>query len=333
VQCNACHTVPGTQIHKTGVATAGTVALANLATTGSIANASYAGAGGTCSNVYCHGNLGGGIGATNVTPTWKTAGTLVCNSCHGMPPAATSTGRYHPNRTDCGACHTGYTGTTVSASSHVDGVVQYTAQTCTTCHGDSTRTGLDAGGIAFSSAPPADSTGLLTGGTKIGAHVRHLLTGAAGGPTWSKQVACSECHSAAIPVNPLHANGQANVAFGALAATGTGTPAVPGVPSYASGSCSNTYCHGNFKNGVGSNAINWSTARPLAAAATARLPAGRIPPDPPSRPAAIATATTATPRSPSSTPLDTWTGPSTSPTCPARRATARAGASASRVRT
>ena len=123
VLCNACHTVPGTQIHKTGVATAGAVVLANLSTTGSIANASYAGAGGTCSNVYCHGNLGGGIGATNVTPTWKTAGTLVCNSCHGMPPASTSTGRYHPNRTDCGACHSGYTGTTVNASTHVNGVV------------------------------------------------------------------------------------------------------------------------------------------------------------------------------------------------------------------
>ena len=87
VLCNACHTSVATQIHKTGVVTAGTVVLANLSTTGGIATAAYAGAGGTCSNTYCHGNLGGGIGATNVTPTWKTAATLVCNSCHGMPPA------------------------------------------------------------------------------------------------------------------------------------------------------------------------------------------------------------------------------------------------------
>ena len=141
VLCNACHTVPGAQIHKTGAATAGTVALANLSTTGSIANASYAGAGGTCSNTYCHGNLGGGVGATNVTPTWKTAVTLVCNSCHGMPPATTSTGRFHPNRTDCGACHTGYTGVAVNPSTHVNGAVEYTAQTCTSCHGDTVRTG------------------------------------------------------------------------------------------------------------------------------------------------------------------------------------------------
>ena len=155
VLCNACHTNVATNIHKTGVVTAGTVVLANLSTTGGITTATYAGAGGTCSNTYCHGNLGGTIGATNVTPTWKTAATLVCNSCHGVPPAATSTGRFHPNRTDCGSCHAGYTGTTVNAATHVNGVVDYTTQTCTTCHGDPARTGVDANAVAFSSAPPA----------------------------------------------------------------------------------------------------------------------------------------------------------------------------------
>ena len=254
VQCNACHTVPGTQVHKTGVATAGAVVLANLSITGGIANATYAGAGGTCSNTYCHGNLGGGVGAANVTPTWKTSATLVCNSCHGMPPATTSTGRVHPSRTDCGSCHTGYTSTSVSALNHVNGAVEYATQTCTTCHGDSSRTGLDIDGIAFSSAPPADSSGLLTGGTKIGAHAKHLLTGAAGGPSYSKQVACGECHSAAIPVNPLHADGQPNVAFGTLARTGGIT-----TTSFTGSTCSNTYCHGNFTNGAGANPITWTT--------------------------------------------------------------------------
>ncbi len=90
VLCNACHTVPGTQIHKTGVATAGTVALANLSTTGGIANASYATAAGTCSNVYCHGNFTGGVGAI-VSPAWTTSGTLACTSCHGAPPPLNAT--------------------------------------------------------------------------------------------------------------------------------------------------------------------------------------------------------------------------------------------------
>ena len=296
--------------------TAGTVVLANLSTTGGIATAAYAGAGGTCSNTYCHGNLGGGIGATNVTPTWKTAATLVCNSCHGMPPATTSTGRFHPNRTDCGACHSGYTGTTVNVATHVNGVIEYTTQTCTTCHGDPARTGADANAVAFSSAPPVDAANASTG-AKVGAHVRHLLTGAAGGPSFSKQVACSECHSAAIPATPLHANGAANVAFGTLARTGAVTP------TYTGSTCSNTYCHGNFTNGAGANAINWNAGAITCNSCHGTPPGG-------THPAGSTLATcgnchgnysNATP--PSSTRRCTSTGRSTSPTCPAPRATAR----------
>ena len=251
VLCNACHVVPTAQVHKTGVATTGTVGLANLSTTGGIATASYSTTALTCSNTYCHGNLGGGVGATNVTPAWTTAATLVCASCHGMPPSSTSTGRFHPNRTDCGSCHTGYTGVAVNVATHVNGVIEYTAQTCTTCHGDPARTGADANAVAFSSSPPVDATNLSTG-AKVGAHAKHLFTGAAGGPSFSKQVACSECHSAAIPATPLHANGAPNVAFGTLARTGAVTP------SYAGSTCSNTYCHGNFQNGAGVNAITWN---------------------------------------------------------------------------
>ena len=58
--------------------------------------------------------------------------------------------------------------------------------------------------------------------------MKHLLTGAAGGPSFSKQVACSECHNAAIPATPLHANGLPNVAFGTLAKTGAVTPSYTG---------------------------------------------------------------------------------------------------------
>ena len=234
-------------VHKTGTATAGTVVLANLSVTGGITTATYAGAGSTCSNTYCHGNLGGGIGAANVTPAWAqaTPTALVCASCHGMPPSATSTGRTHPNRSDCGCCHAGYTGIAVNAATHVNGVIEYTTQTCTSCHGDPARTGSDANLVAFYSSPPVDASNASTG-AKVGAHAKHLFTGAAGGPSFSKQVACSECHNAAIPATPLHANGAPNVAFGTLARTGTVTPAyTPG----AVGTCSSTYCHGNFTNG------------------------------------------------------------------------------------
>ena len=59
-----------------------------------------------------------------MTPAWTAAATLVCATCHGMPPSATSTGRTHPNRTDCGSCHAGYTGVAVNAATHVNGVYQ-----------------------------------------------------------------------------------------------------------------------------------------------------------------------------------------------------------------
>ncbi|MEI7705672.1 MAG: CxxxxCH/CxxCH domain-containing protein, partial [Deltaproteobacteria bacterium] len=255
VLCNACHTVPASNVHKTGSATAGTVVLGNLATKGSITGATYVAAGGSCAATYCHGNLGGGIGSASASPSWKTAGTLVCNSCHGSPPAQTSTGQAHPNNTSCGSCHPGYTSTTVNAATHVNGTVEYAALSCTSCHGDATRTGADADLVAFSAAPPLDTSGASTG-VKVGAHLKHLLTGAAGGPTFSKQVACAECHSNAIPATPLHSNGQPNVAFGPLAAQGTG--ATFAAPSYAGSTCSNTYCHGNFKNGAGANPISWT---------------------------------------------------------------------------
>ena len=161
VLCNACHTVPGTQIHKTGVATAGTVALANLSTFGGIANATYAGAGGTCSNVYCHGNFTGGAGAI-ATPTWKTAGALSCTSCHGAPPALNAT-THHPANTACASCHgTGYTASTVVAATHVDGTVNLSRTGCTLCHGDLTQTAVaatsDASAPGFN-ASSADTTG------------------------------------------------------------------------------------------------------------------------------------------------------------------------------
>ena len=155
VQCNACHTVPGTQIHKTGAATAGIVALANLSTTGGIANASYAGAGGTCSNIYCHGNFTGGAGAV-ATPTWKTAATLACTSCHGAPPALTAA-THHPANTACATCHgAGYTGSTVVAASHVDGAVTLSRSGCTLCHGDLTQTAVAA--TSSAAAPGFNAT-------------------------------------------------------------------------------------------------------------------------------------------------------------------------------
>ena len=225
VLCNACHAVPGTQIHKTGVATAGTVALANLSTTGGIANATYATASGACSNVYCHGNFPGGVGAV-VTATWTTAGTLSCTSCHGAPPALTAAS-HHPANATCATCHgTGYTASTVVASTHVDGATTLSRSGCTLCHGDLTQTGVAASNYAAApgfNAAAADTTGATSAAAAgVGAHAAHLT-----GTRWRATVlACSECHTVPASGDVAHATGsgsggaRATIVFGTLARTG-----------------------------------------------------------------------------------------------------------------
>ena len=267
VLCNACHTVPGTQIHKTGVATAGTVTLANLSTFGGIANATYAGAGGTCSNVYCHGNFSGGAGAI-ATPTWKTAGALSCTSCHGNPPALSAT-THHPANTACASCHgTGYTATTVVAATHVDGTVNLSRTGCTLCHGDLTQTAVAATSGASApgfNASSADTTGATAAtAAAVGAHGKHLT----GTSLRSVAISCGDCHLVPGSGDVAHATGagtggaRATVAFSGLATTGGITTAAyagstTGTGGTAAGNCSNTYCHGNFKNGATTATLSW----------------------------------------------------------------------------
>ena len=225
VLCNACHTVPSAQVHKTGVATAGTVVLANLSTTGAIANATYAGAGGTCSNVYCHGNFPGGVGAA-ATATWKTAGTLACTSCHGNPPALNAA-THHPANANCASCHgTGYSATTVVQATHVDGTVNVSRTGCTLCHGDLTQTAVAATSSASApgfNANSSDTTGATVAtAAAVGAHAAHLS-----GTRWrATALVCNECHTVPATGDTAHATGagtggaRASIVFGTLARTG-----------------------------------------------------------------------------------------------------------------
>ena len=267
VLCNACHAVPGAQIHKTGVATAGTVALANLSTTGGIANATYATASGTCSNTYCHGNFTGGVGAV-VSATWTTGGTLACTSCHGAPPALTATS-HHPANTACATCHgTGYTATTVVQATHVDGLTTLSRSGCTLCHGDLTQTAVAATSGASApgfNAAAADTTGATAATSAgVGAHAAHLT-----GTRWrATALACSECHTVPAAGDVAHATGagtggaRATIVFGTLAKTGsiinaTYAGSTTAAGTNGAGTCSNVYCHGNFKNGATTLAPSW----------------------------------------------------------------------------
>ena len=74
-------------------------------------------------------------------------------------------------------------------------------------------------------------------------------------------LACSECHTVPASGDVAHATGtgtggaRATVAFGTLARTGGITTAAYAGSTTAAGAngagtCSNVYCHGNFKNGA-----------------------------------------------------------------------------------
>ncbi|HUL57982.1 MAG TPA: CxxxxCH/CxxCH domain-containing protein, partial [Anaeromyxobacteraceae bacterium] len=206
-----------------------------------------------------------------------------CTACHGDPPTpatlppGVTAQSVHPLNNQCSLCHLGYTdndGTQqTTGPGHLNGVVEYVLPlTCTTCHGDSTRTGTDANGQAFAPAPPTDQTG-AGGTTVVGAHLAHLVS-----PSFSLRVACAECH--VIPAADLHANGAENVAFGALSRTvlpGDTRTVTPAFTGGATPTCSNTYCHGNFKNGNAANAPAWNGTSAACGSCHTLPPAGTHP--------------------------------------------------------
>ena len=247
--CNECHTVPAAAdvAHATGTGTGGaraTVIFGTLARTGGITTATYAGsttaangtAAGTCSNTYCHGNFAGS-GATGAISWTGGVAAASCGTCHGSPPPAP-----HVQNSACGSCHTGYTATTVSATAHLNGVVNVTTMTCTSCHGDTLRTGTDPNIAAM---PPVGTAGeTLTTQPAVGAHLAHLTAGAL-----ARAFACTDCHNPPLSTN--HATGTTTFSWSVLAGGGAVTY------NFTNQTCSSTYCHGNFAGGNAANAPSW----------------------------------------------------------------------------
>jgi predicted CxxxxCH...CXXCH cytochrome family protein len=295
IDCAECHAVPAGPPGPPGSGDThgdrlATVVFGQLSRTGGTAP-SFSPATLTCSTTYCHGaTLAGG---TETAPKWnETGGTAsACGACHGVPPADTT---HTPLAAGalCSTCHQGYGGAkggalasfTVDATDHLNGVVDATGGSCTSCHGTAGRTILTGADPQTASAPPVVAT---TGTWPFGpgAHQNHLNkgTGAIG-----KHVACSECH--AVPSGApagggdTHGNGTADVAFpsGSLArkvlTLSNGNAGSPIAPVYAPGSgttapsCSTTYCHGEFTlnpkaTGKLGNTIAWNAAGPLACSA------------------------------------------------------------------
>ena len=137
----------------------------------------------------------------------------------------------------------------------MNGVVDYTAQTCTTCHGDAARTGIDAAGIAFSSAPPADATGP--------ADRRHQGRRPRRPPPhrrrwWPQLLEAGRLHRVPQRRHPDQPAPRQRPGQRRLRHPRQDRHRHPVLR--LGGTCSNTYCHGNFQNGAGANPISWTTA-------------------------------------------------------------------------
>ncbi len=272
--CGECHPVPSTMDHANGstVFTFGA-----LARTGGAAPV-FDGAALTCASTYCHGATLA-AGGTNHTPIWTAgAGQAACGTCHGAPPPAP-----HTTSTACGACHAGYTATTVNAALHVDGKLDVTAQTCGACHGipppaphtasttcgschpgytattvnpvlhidgkvDVTNLGCTschgkAGQTATAAAPLLAAPPVDASGAATGIRVGAHQKHLVGG-TYSSGYPCATCHAAVGSYAAGHSDGVRQVGFtGATNANLRKGSFTPGTGT-AAGTCGSTFCHG-----------------------------------------------------------------------------------------
>ena len=158
----------------------------------------------------------------------SSGGLSACTTCHvGFGPAAGVA------TSSCNGCHA------------ANGFATW-ATDCTFCHGTAGRVGILAGTDALLPyAPPVGSQGeTATSQAAVGAHQAHVNPTAVA--ALASPLACAACHPSPLPTDVTHVDGQpAAVAFSGLAVTGGITTA-----AYASGSCSATYCHGNFAGGA-----------------------------------------------------------------------------------
>lgn len=161
------------------------------------------------------------------------AGMDGCRSCHG----ASLNAGVLPGVTSCDTCHQPYA---------LPGTAATDWRTdCTFCHGDRTRAPSN-----LRAAPPRDVDGAVAS-ARTGAHQVHLA-----GKAVSSGVACEDCHGGtarALPGDFVHANGTTEVTLkrpGDTVATGAYDP--------VTGTCSNTYCHGNLaRNPKAGNSPSW----------------------------------------------------------------------------
>jgi predicted CxxxxCH...CXXCH cytochrome family protein len=236
--CTACHPETPTIAYDPGHVDAATATVATLSGDSHGWDRTFTSAegSGTCAAAACHGaNLAASSRGTASQPVWTlTDGSQAgCGACHRAPPADPRHLRAS-TPASCSACHAG----TVSAAGaillagglHVNGSVDLQGATCTSCHGDPGRQAGAGEDPLVAASPPLDKLG--GNGAAVGAHAAHLTRT----DLRAQKLGCSACHL--VPATLDHANGVTNLPFGPLATTGGATP------SFASGTCNGTYCHG-----------------------------------------------------------------------------------------
>jgi predicted CxxxxCH...CXXCH cytochrome family protein len=178
-------------------------------------------------------------------------------SIHGDGVLEPSSGEFHGelvknNNWDmslCKSCHgINYDGGIAKVSCLTCHNLPAGPENCSTCHGSS-----------VSPAPPRDLNGNTSNLVRgVGAHQVHLS-----GNSKGKTMSCAECHS--VPAS-LYQAGHVDTDTPAevlmsnyLANLVTDGPTTPNpVYNYTNASCSNTYCHGTFKNGNLNNTPVWA---------------------------------------------------------------------------
>ncbi|MBF0327651.1 MAG: CxxxxCH/CxxCH domain-containing protein [Nitrospirae bacterium] len=227
---------------------------------------------------YCHSKAGDGspTWSSSHTPHMSQAN-VTCNYCHKATAdnnTTVSNRSNHPNQnvtinfnasaasnaaatykgntaggatvyqTTAGTFGTCATTTCHGASSPTWGTAT-SNDTCTKCHGTGTVTVNAANKYVI--APPrnlagdngtATGTGQVSNDAKVGAHQTHLrLLNGLRLDNETIEQRCEYCHGT-LPVSGMHANGSSTPAFQGLATKNGAMSA-----SYASSTCSNTYCH------------------------------------------------------------------------------------------
>jgi len=202
--CTECHAVPVDMTHVDGT---GAVAFGAGAKRG---GATPAWNGTSCASTYCHGSTLA-AGGTNHAPSWTGgAAQAACGTCHGAPPPAP-----HTTSTACGSCHTGYTQTTVSLTTHINGTVEASGSHAAGW-GAKDQHGYTANRSGLASCKGCHGTNLDgVGGTGPSCASCHSSAGFA---SW--QTSCTFCHGdrasgrASPPVDTQGGSATTNVSVG-----------------------------------------------------------------------------------------------------------------------